>query len=75
MRGIPSPAYAFDQPLRQDGEVWKTGGEASGSIRAVPATGRQDGHVPLEVLHDGKAVRVAHQDLEDCHLEVHATRP
>jgi hypothetical protein len=32
------------------------------------------GHVPLEVLHDGEAIRIADRDLEDRHLEMHARR-
>ncbi|MDA9415486.1 hypothetical protein XI04_20275 [Bradyrhizobium sp. CCBAU 11430] len=50
------------------------GAAATGAIeaRSNAAAGRQDGHVAFEVLHDGEAIRIAHQDLEDRHLEVHA---
>lgn len=44
-----------------------------GPVRPIAAAGRQDGHVALEVLHDGKAIRIAHQNLEDRNLEARPT--
>lgn len=50
----------------------RSGTRALGSIRPFAATGRQDGHVALEVFHEGEAVRIAHQDLQHRDLEIHA---
>jgi len=68
----PPAAGAFDQPLRPDVEIRNPRREAPSPIRPVVPAGRQDGHVPLEVFHRCKPLRVCHQDLKDCHLEVHA---
>jgi hypothetical protein len=44
---------------------------ALGPVRPIAAAGRKDGHVAFEVLHEGEAIRIAHHDVEDRHLEVH----
>src|SRR4051794_35806269 len=38
---------------------------------ATLAADMRNSHVALEVLHVGEAIRIAHQNLEDRHLEVH----
>jgi len=71
----PAAADALDQPLRKDVEVRHSAGKTSSRVGPIAAAGRQDGHVALEVLHDGKAVRIAHQDLQYRNLEIQRPRP
>ena len=68
----PPAAQAFDQALGPDVQIRYSRGEALGPVGPVSTACSQDGHVALEILHDGKTVRIAHQDLEDRDLEVHA---
>lgn len=49
--------------------------EARSPVRPFAAAGHEDSHVPFEVLHDGEAIRIAHEDLKNRHLEVHAPPP
>ncbi|MET4234578.1 hypothetical protein ABIA85_007883 [Bradyrhizobium sp. LA6.10] len=37
----------------------------------MPTARRQNGHVPLKLCHGREPVRIAHQYLQDCDLEVH----
>lgn len=70
-RDAPPAICPVDQPLRKDVQPRHPPGEPPGALGPVATAGRQNGHIPLEILQGSEPIRVAHQDLEDRHVEIH----
>nr|GAJ37487.1 hypothetical protein BDOA9_0201040 [Bradyrhizobium sp. DOA9] len=73
VRDSPASAQPLDQLLGEDIQIRYARAQTLGPLGPVPAAGRKDCHVAFEVRHDGKPVRIAHQDLQDSDLKIHAT--
>lgn len=55
------PLIRLTNPCEKMSRSGTLAARAPGPVRPVAATRCQDGHIPLEVLHHGKAVRISYQ--------------
>ena len=67
----PSTFQPLDEILGENRQTRYASREVLGPLGPVPPAGGENGHVTLQVRQACEAIRIAHQNLENCDLEIH----
>ena len=67
----PSTFQPLNEPLGENRWAWCSSGKPLGALGPVLAARCKKGHVPFQIVKACEAVWIAHQNLENCDLEIH----
>jgi hypothetical protein len=67
----PSTFQPFNETLGENRQIWYSGGKPLGAVGPVLTARRKKSHVPFQIVKACEAVWIAHQNFENCDLEIH----